>query len=99
MEEEDENFSYYVLLMRADALKVDLPKKANTILVVLRIPDNVPLLMDIMPKLATLKFEEFDTQMQDRLKRADCMVLSHPDPSGAQVLRPMEWAKGVSCAG
>ena len=58
------------------------------------IPDNVPLLMDIMPNLATLKFKDFDTQMQYGSKRVDSMVLS-----GAQVLRSMEWAKGVSRVG
>ena len=41
---------------------VDLPKKENTTLVVLQIPDNVPLLMEIMPKLAKMKFKEFNIE-------------------------------------
>ena len=54
-----------------------------TTLVVPQIPDNIPLLMDIMRKLAKLKFEDFDTQLQEGLKRADCLIPDQPDPSQA----------------
>ena len=57
VEEEDENFLHYVLLRRANTPRVELPKKANTTLVALEILDNVPLLLDIMPKLAKMKFK------------------------------------------
>ena len=91
VEEEDANFPYYVLPRIVDAPKVDLPKKVNTNLVSPQILDNVPLLMDKMPKLSKMKFKYFDTQMQNGLKRADCMVPNHPSLSGAQVLRLMEF--------
>ena len=95
-QEEDENFPYYVRPRRADAPKVDLPRKVNTTLVAPQIPNNVPLLMEIMPKLDKLKFEDFDTQLQDELKRAECMVPNQFDPSGAQLLKLMELAEGFS---
>ena len=72
-----------------------LPKKEVTTLVVPQIPDNVPLLMDIMPKLAKLKFEDFNTRQQEGLKRVDYLILDQPNPSQPQVLRPMQWAEGV----
>ena len=57
----DENFPYYVHPRRADAQVVKLPKRAPTTLLAPRIPNGVPLVLDIMPKLAKLKFEYFDT--------------------------------------
>ena len=52
-----------------------------------------------MPKLDKLKFEEFDTQLQNELKRANCMVPNQFDPSGAQLLKLMELAEGFSHTG
>ena len=55
--------------------------------------------MDIMPNLSKLKFKEFDTWMQHRLERVYYMVSSQPDPTEAQVPRPMEWVEGFIHAG
>ena len=55
-DEEDEKFPHYVQPGRADAEEVVLPKKSTTVLLAPRIPENVSLLMDIMPKLAKFNF-------------------------------------------
>ena len=57
------NFPHYVRPRRVDAQKVTLLKKAVTTLVAPQILDNVPLLMDIMPKLDKLKFKDIDTRL------------------------------------
>ena len=57
-QEDDETFPHYSRPRRADVEEVKLPKKANTILIAPRIPENVPLLVDIMSKSVKLKFED-----------------------------------------
>ena len=57
----DPNFPHYILPRRTDAREGDLPKKAVTTLVSPRVPLGVTLLQDILPKLARLKFQDFDT--------------------------------------
>ena len=52
-----------------------------------------------MPKLAKLKYEDFDTRMQHGLQRVNCMSLSPHDPTRAQVLRLMDWAEGFGHLG
>ena len=47
-EEEEENFSHHVQPSRGDVELVTLPMEALTFLVAPRIPDHIPLLMDIM---------------------------------------------------
>ena len=98
-ENNDEKFPHYICPRRADAKKVELPKKANTILVAPRIPQNVLLLMNIMSNIVKLTIEDFDTRQQEGLKREDNMVSDQPNPTRAQVLMPMQWVEGVGCIG
>ena len=60
-DDEDENFLHYVWTRRADAEEVVLPKKSTTELLAPRIPENVPLLMDIMSNLVNLNLKDFNT--------------------------------------
>ena len=60
-EDDDKDFPHYIRPRRADAEEVELQKKANTILIAPRILENVPLPMDIMPKIVKFTFEYFDT--------------------------------------
>ena len=69
-----------------------------TTLVSPQVPFDVPLLKDILPKLARLKFQDFDTQQEEGLQITDCMVANQSATSDAQVLRPMEWDDGISHA-
>ena len=62
VERVDLNFPHYIQLRRTDAKERDLPKKEVTSLVAPRIPIGVPFLKDILPKLARLKFQDFDTR-------------------------------------
>ena len=59
---EDEKFPHYVHPRRVDVEEVVLPKKATTVLLAPWIPENVSLLMDILPKLIKLSFKDFDTR-------------------------------------
>ena len=72
-----------------------LPKKVHTFLVTPRIPDSVPLLMEIMPKLTKLAFKDVETHQQLGLERNNCMVTIQ---SGPKVLNPMKWATGIDQA-
>ena len=73
---------HYVPRRRDNAERVELPK-ANTTLVVRRILENIPFPMKIMSKLIKLSFEDFNTHLQQGLKRADCMVPDQTNPTGA----------------
>ena len=95
----DSNFPHYIRPRRTYVKERALPKKAVTTLVAPRIPIDAPLLKDILPELARLKFQEFDTRQQEGLQRTDCMVADQFTTSDAQVLRPMEWAEGLAHTG
>ena len=62
IEHVDPNFPCYIRPRRTDAQEGDLPKKVVTTLVSSRIPSNVTLLKDILPELARLKFQDFDSR-------------------------------------
>ena len=52
----DPNFPHYIQPRRTDVEERALPKKVVTTLVAPRIPISIPLLKDILPELARLKF-------------------------------------------
>ena len=60
---EEEDFPHYVQPRRADAKEVTLPKKESTFLVSPQIPNDVPLLMNLMPNIYRLEFEYVDTRL------------------------------------
>ena len=53
------------------------------------------MLMDIMPKLAKLKFKDFDSWQQEGLERENCMVTVKTGSTRPKVLKPMKWVDGV----
>ena len=57
----DPNFPHYIQPRRTNAERGGLLKKEVTTLVSPWIPNNVTLLKDILPDLARLKFQDFDT--------------------------------------
>ena len=75
-----------------------LPKKAHTFLVTPRISDRVPLVMDILPKITKLAFEDVYTHQQLGLERKNCMVTIQASPTRPKVLKPMKWATSIDQA-
>ena len=73
--------------------------KSNTFLVAPPIPEHMPLQMDIIPNVAKLKFEDFDTQQQEGLERTNCMVTFQTGQIGPEVLKPMKWVVGIRHVG
>ena len=55
-------------------------------------PYGVPLLMDILPKLAKLQFEDVDTHKKVGLERKNYMVMLPAMPPEPQMVFPMQWA-------
>ena len=70
----DPNFLRYIRPRRTDVQEGDLPNKAVTTLVSLRIPNDATLLKDILLELASLKFQDFDTRQHEGLQIIDYMV-------------------------
>ena len=60
--DEDKKFMHYFRLRVPEVNPVALLMKSNTFLVAPPIPEHMPLQMDIIPNVAKLKFEDFDTQ-------------------------------------
>ena len=75
--------------------RVALLMKSNTFLVAPPIPEHMPLQMDIIPNVAKLKFEDFDTQQHEGLERTNCMVMIQARMNELEVLKPMKWDTGV----
>ena len=73
--------------------------KSNTFLVAPPIPEHMPLQMDIIPNVAKLKFEDFDTQQQEGLERTNYMVTFQTGQTGPEVLKPMKWVAGIRHVG
>ena len=96
---EEEDFPHYVQPRRADVEEVTLPKKASTFLVSPWIPNYVPLLMNLMPKISRLAFEYIDTRLQFGLEISNYMTTNQARPTQVQVLVPMQWATSVSNTG
>ena len=82
----------YVQPRRPEALEVKLPARACSSLVETQIPAGVPLLMNIIPKLVRLKFEDNDTHKKEYLERNRYMVTLPAMPPMPQLVVPMEWA-------
>ena len=57
----DLNFPRYIRPRRTNAEERALPKKVETTLVASQIPIDIPLLKDILPEFARLKFQDFDS--------------------------------------
>ena len=65
----------YVRSRREEVLELKLPTKVRSSLATPWIRTGVPLLMDILPKLAKLQFEDVDTRKQVGLERKNYMVM------------------------
>ena len=78
---------------------VTLLNKAHNILVTHRIPNSMPLLKDIMLKIAMLQFEHYDTHKKVGLERRNYITMILVDPPTSQLLVSMEWDTSVSNIG
>ena len=85
---EEKYFPHYVRSRRAEAEEVTLLKKASTLLVSPRIPNNVHLLNNIIPKISNLTFEDVNTHLQLGLEIRNPMA-TKTRPTQAQFLVPM----------
>ena len=80
-ESEEECFLHYVYPRRDDAEEMMLPKKASIILISPQILNDVPLLGNLMPNIASLTFEDFNTLLHFGLEISNCMTNNQDGPN------------------
>ena len=93
--EERKMLPLYVWPRREEALEVNVSTKACSSLVIPQIPAGVPLLMNIIPKLVKLQFEDTDTRKQADLERKNYMITMLAIPPELQLIVSMQWDQGV----
>ena len=56
------------------------------------------LLHDVLPELAVLKFQGYDTRQQEGLQITDCIDITQAVACAVKVIKPKKWDKGLGTA-
>ena len=75
--------------------QVTIPSKGSTTLVAPKIPKGMTVLLDIMPQLQNLSFEDVDTSKLIDINRKNYMKLVKDTPDSPNWFVAMQWVKGL----